>query len=227
MEERKMRIINGVEVLTSVEELVEPQRSAVVVIDMVNLCMQKMTSFEGKEKPKSGASMENLTKVIPPVQRLIGAAREKGVFIVYAEFVQRTKLGVPLQDGPNIYCHKNAPELIETVEGSWQSRTVDELAPRQGDLVIYKTRGSVMYRTPLDDILRTRRIRNMILTGILSTGCVLFSACDAMHHGYYPVIPRECVGTYDQGDHERIMSWMETKFPVIDMSEILTAWQLD
>jgi len=47
-----------------------------------------------------------------------------------------------------------------------------------------------------------------------------------MHYGYYPVIPRECVGTYDLADHNRGMGWMETKFPVFDLDEILAVWSM-
>lgn len=219
-----MRVINGIEVLTTIEELTEPSQTAVIVIDVVNVVVEKICSYEGAETPKATANADNLKAVIPPTKRLLDAAREKGVLITYAEFIQRSRYGVSMMNGPNIFCHRDADEVNEIVEGTWEARTVDELAPRDGDIVITKSRGSAFYHTELDDVLRARGIRSLILTGVLSSGCVLFTACDTMQHGYYPVIPRECVATYTPEDHRRAMGWMETKFAVYDLEEILNAW---
>lgn len=220
-----MRVINDIEVLTTAEELVAPETTAVIVIDMMNLVLQKISSNEGAAVPRAGASIENARAVIEPIRRLLEAAREKNLLVTYAEFIQRSELGVSLMNGPHLYCHKDAAEVPEIVEGSWESKTIDELAPQEGDIVIRKSRGSSFYHTALDDLLQTRGIRSLILTGILSSGCVLFTACDAMHHGYYPIIPRQCTATYDKTDHERVMAWMETKFPVFDLDKILSVWE--
>ena len=46
-----------------------------------------------------------------------------------------------------------------------------------------------------------------------------------MHYGYYPVVVRDCVGSYNREGHERALAWMETKFPAFDLDEILATWQ--
>jgi maleamate amidohydrolase len=63
------------------------------------------------------------------------------------------------------------------------------------DLVIHKSRGSAIYNTYLDNILKIKGV--IVLTGCLTSGCVLNTAVDAMHYGYYPVVVRDCVGDYD------------------------------
>ncbi len=219
-----MKFINGVEVLTTVEELTEPSSTAVIVIDVLNGVLKKICSYEGQSKPKPGASTENLQRLVPPIGKLIDAARKRKIPIIYAEFVQRMLTGESTLNGPNIYCHRNADEVPEILEGSDEGKTVDELAPEEGDVIIYKTRASAFYFTELDGILKESGIRSLVHTGLLSSGCVLFNACDAMQRGYYPVIPRECIGTYDLEDHERVMGWMKNKFPIFDMDEILNAW---
>ena len=219
-----MKVINGVEVLTTVEELTEPSSTAVIVIDVLNVVLKRISSYEGESQPKAGASTENLKDLVPPIRKTIDAARRRGIPIIYAEFVQRTLAGESTMNGPNLYCHRNADEVNEILEGSEEGRTVDELAPKEGDIIIYKTRGSAFYFTDLDAILKERGILSLVHTGVLSSGCVLFNACDAMQRGYYPVIPRECIGTYDLEDHERVMGWMKNKFPIFGLDEILTAW---
>ena len=220
-----MRWINGVSVSTTIDELVDPPRTALLVIDMMNIVVAEIASTEGGKQPASTASTESIEALVAPIRRLIDAARSRGLTIAYAEFIQRNRLGATLMDGPNMYCHKDADHVVDLVEGSDPAKTIPELTPQEGDLVIRKSRGSAFYHTPLDDLLRARGVSNVILTGVLSSGCVLFTACDSMHHGYYPIIARQCVGTYDPVDHERAMGWMETKFPVFDLEEILDAWR--
>jgi nicotinamidase-related amidase len=220
-----VKVINGVEVLTTVEELTDPTSTAVIVIDVLNVVLKKICSYEGQAAPKSGANTENLQRLVPPIRKIIDAARKRDIPIIYAEFIQRTLADEPTMDGPNLYCHRNADEVNEILEGSEEGKTVDELSPGPGDIIIHKTRGSAFYFTDLDEILRERGIRSLIHTGLLSSGCVLFNACDTMQRGYYPVIPRECIGTYDLEDHQRVMGWMQNKFPIFDLDEILTAWK--
>jgi nicotinamidase-related amidase len=215
-----MRTINGVDVLTTIEELVEPTRTAVIVIDMQN----EIVSAEGGYA-KAGTDISNVAAIVPQIQRLLRAARELGVLITYAEFVHRNELGASLVDGPYMYCHRNATFVSDVVEGSWEAQTVDALAPQVGDIVIRKSRASAMYHTMLDDVLQTRGIWSLIITGCVTGGCVLQTAADARHHGYYAVIVRDCVAAYDLESHDRALMWMEGLCPVFNLDEVLAAWQ--
>jgi nicotinamidase-related amidase len=213
--------INGVRVLTTIEELVDPARTAVIVIDMQNEIVASQGTYS-----EAGADVSNVAAIVPGIGRLLAAAREMGVLVTYAEFVHRNALDASLMDGPNVYCHHGASFVSDVVEGTWEAETVGELAPQAGDVVIRKSRGSAMYHTALDDILQARGIRSLIVTGTSTSGCVLFTAVDAMHGGYYPVIVRDCVGSYNREGHDRALTWMETKFPAFDLAEILAAWRV-
>lgn len=215
-----MRTMNGVQILTTTEELVEPGRTAVIVIDMQN----EMVSEEGGYA-RSGQDVSGLAVIVPNIQRLLTHAREIGVLVTYCEFLHRNRLGVTLMDGPNIYMHQQGPFVSEIVEGTWEAQTVSELAPHSGDIVIPKSRASAMYHTALDDILRGRGIRSLIVTGGITDGCVLKTAVDATHHGYYSVIIKDCVASYKRQIADLAMAWMETRFPVLNLEEVLSVWQ--
>ena len=221
-----MRTINGVEVLTTIEELVDPPRTAVLVIDMQNEIVSERGGYA-----RAGTDVSPVAAIVPPIQRLLAAARGRGVLVTYAEFVMRNELGVTLMDGPGLYHLRHAAFTSDVVAGTWEARTVDALAPQQGDVVIRKSRGSAMYRTPLGDLLRARGIRSLVLTGAITEGCVLRTAVDAQQRGYYAVVLRDCVGSYDVvgsgdgGGHDRALAWMETRFPVFDAAEVIAAWQ--
>ena len=219
-----MQNVIGVDVLTTVQELAVPARTAVLVIDVQNACFNTVGGFEGNGSG-GDADVANMTPIIPRIGRLLQAARDRGILIAYSEFIHRNKLGVTLMDGPNNYCVRNNPDQPDVAEGSWQARTLDELAPQNGDIVVHKSRGSAFHQTPLDNILKARGITTVLLTGVLSAGCVLFTAADAMHHGYYPLVVRNCVASYSLEAHKQALIWMETQFPVFDLEEMLAVWR--
>ena len=218
-----MKRVIGVDVLTTVEELSAPGRTAVLVVDVQNACFNSVGGFEGNGAGGE-AAIAHMTPIIPRIGRLLEAARGRGILIAYTEFIHRNRLGVTLMDGPNNYCVRNNPDQPDVVEGSWEAGTLDELAPQPGDVVVTKSRGSAFYQTPLDNILKARGIGTVLLTGVLSAGCVLFTAADAMHHGYYPLVVRDCVASYSLEAHEQALDWMETQFPVFGLGEVLAVW---
>ena len=218
-----MKIVNDVEVLTTIEELVNPAWSAVLVIDMQNKALTSLT-YEEPGFDFKNTEVSNLTTIIPHIQEIIVAARRRGIFISYAEWIDRNIEGVPLVNGPHPYTHRDNSSPANIIEGSWEAQTVDELAPREGDYIDRKSWSSAFYHTGLDDVLRGRRIRCLLITGCITGGCVLKTAVDASHHDYYPVVIKDCVSSYNQESHDLAMTWLETKFPVFHRNEVISVW---
>lgn len=65
--------------------------------------------------------------------------------------------------------------------------------PQPGDRVMPKAAFSAFSSTPLDDILRERRIENLILTGGYTNYCVSETARDALTKGYNAFVLLDCV----------------------------------
>lgn len=218
-----MKTVIGVNVLTTIDELVEPASAAVIVVDVQNTCFSSISGFEGAKTGKA-ADIANMTPIIPRIQKLLEAARTRRVLVIYTEFIHRNRLGVTLMDGPNNYCVRNNPTQPDVVEGSWEAQTVGDLSPQPGDVVIQKSRADAFYHTRLDDVLKARGIQTVLVTGVLSAGCVLMTAVGAMHNGYYPLIVRNCVASYSIESHQQALAWMETQFPAFDLEVVLSAW---
>ncbi len=73
------------------------------------------------------------------------------------------------------------------------ARTLAEkLSPRQSDIAILKPRHSAFYATPLDLILQHMNCRRLILTGLATDNCILFTAMDAYVRGYRLWVPADC-----------------------------------
>ena len=114
--------------------------------------------------------------------------------------------------------------MPELAKGSWGAQTLDALAPQAGDIIIHKTRGSAMHNSILADILNMRGIRSLIITGIQTDGAVLETAVDTVQHGYYAVVIQDCVSSFNSQGHQAALAWMDTRFPVFNLQDVLTAW---
>ena len=84
-----MKLVNhDIEVLTTIEELVAPAQTAVIVIDIQNALVRRVSSSDGAYA-LSKVDVANVNGIIGPIQRLLGKARSTQVPIIYTEFVQR------------------------------------------------------------------------------------------------------------------------------------------
>ena len=71
---------------------------------------------------------------------------------------------------PVIYVqHSDARNLVKDSAG-WQLHT--QLRPLDSDTVIHKRHGNAFEDTPLDDTLRARNVTTMVVTGLVTHGCV-------------------------------------------------------
>ena len=216
---RLMKLINGVAVLTTKAELLRPTGCALLVIDMQN---ENLTEKGGYAR--HGTAMDSTRAAIKTIAGLLPAARAARVYVVYAEFIHRSAGGAQLSDGPNLYVHRNAEFVSEVREGTWEAKTIDELAPESGDLVLPKTRSSAFHGTPLAAQLQTRAIHTVVITGMLTQGCILHTHADALMNGFYPIVAGDGVCTYEAEWHELAMRWMQRKSPVLDSTEIMAEW---
>lgn len=174
---------------------VDPERSAVIVVDMQNAFATKGGMFD-----LSGLDISGASRVIEVVKQVLQRARAAGMRIVYLQMGYDAGLstaGGP--DSPNshkelaLLLMKKRPELKGKVltEGQWDWEVVDQLKPQSSDMVINKTRYSGFCGTPLDSLLRTRGIKNLFFTGIATNICVESTLRDAFFLDYWPILLRE------------------------------------
>jgi nicotinamidase-related amidase len=62
------------------------------------------------------------------------------------------------------------------------------------DYFMFKPKHSAFFGTPLESLLGQLGVRRLVLTGITSHQCVLFTAMDAHVREYQLVMPADCVG---------------------------------
>ncbi|HEY4368705.1 MAG TPA: isochorismatase family cysteine hydrolase [Steroidobacteraceae bacterium] len=75
------------------------------------------------------------------------------------------------------------------------SAVVRLIEPTPADYFMFKPRHSGFYSTPLRHLLETLGTQTLILTGITSHQCVLFTAMDAYVRDYRLIVPSDCIGS--------------------------------
>lgn len=149
---------------------------AVLVIDMLNDFVRETAPLE---VPKARDIIENIKEVTRE-------NRKKDNLIIYVADRHRED-DKEFQEYPK-----------HAVKGTEGAEIIEELSPKEEDIVIEKRRFSAFYGTDLDLTLRENNIDELIITGILTNICVLYTTADARMRGYDVKIPKDCVATTDE-----------------------------
>jgi nicotinamidase-related amidase len=121
-----------------------------------------------------------------PLEDLLEGARRLGVPVIFTTGEDRSEARVgasthmaPFDEDP-----------------AWGFAIVQPLAPREGELVTYKTRASAFFGTPLQTNLRNLGVDSLVVAGETTSGCVRASVVDAYSLGFDVVVVEEA--TFDR-----------------------------
>jgi len=111
---------------------------------------------------------------------------------------------------PIIYlCDRHAPDDPEfevwpphAVSNTPGAEVIDELKPRPGDHVIEKAYYYGFFKTRLESLLEELDIEEVLICGVVTNICVLYTAVDALQRGLRVIVPETCVAALDERDHE-------------------------
>lgn len=156
------------------------ERPALINIDLANAWT----------RPGNPFTCDGMDQIIPGVQRLLAAARAKGIPVVY------TTTAYAVTQGPNsdmgLWHHKIPVEVLQL---GTDAVAIDErIAPEPGEHVLVKKFASAFHGTNLASMLRAAGVDTVILTGVTMAGCVRHTTEDALGLGFRPIVVRECVG---------------------------------
>ena len=179
---------------------INPARTAVIVVDMENDFVAKGGMFD-----RAGADISGAQKAIAPTAKVLAAARQAGLKIIYLKMGYRPDLSdLGATDSVNRTRHLKfgvgqtirAPDGRESrvlIRDTWDTDIVPELKPQPNDIVLYKTRFSGFYQTDLDATLKKFGIKYLIVTGVTTSICVESTVRDAMFRDYLCVMLRDCM----------------------------------
>lgn len=97
-----------------------------------------------------------------------------------------------------------------TMERSRMGREiVDKLEPEPGDLFIVKPQRSGFYATPLGVVLLSKNISRVVIAGVTTDICVLFTAHDAYMRGFSVQVPSDGTAAMKPEHHEMGLGFMK------------------
>jgi len=83
------------------------------------------------------------------------------------------------------------------------------LKPGPDDLAILKPRHSGFFSTPLELLLGQLKAKRLIIAGLSTDMCVLFTAMDAFLRGYKLWVPADCAAAETPEAHEQALMYMK------------------
>ena len=181
------------------------RRPAVLVVDF-------SCGFTDPECPLGS----DLTAQVEATRRLLDAAREKGLPVIY------TTIGFEpsLKDG-GLWMQK-VPALGVLQVGSTWVDIDPRLDPREDETVILKKGASSFFGTNLASVLISQAVDSVILCGATTSGCIRATAIDLLQYGYPTLVPRECVGDRAQAPHDANLFDIQAKYAdVVSLDEAL------
>jgi len=216
-----MQIIAGKTVLTSLEEIVDPCRAAVLVVDVQNGYFEAASIWQ----KEGGGAM--LPRTLAGIGRLIGEARIAGVPVIFIKMVTLPGLDgwSPAYTRFMILKNRLPVEKAGAAPDSWAAQIVDSVAPRPDELVIEKYRSSGFVGTNLEMVLRSRGRESVIVCGVATHACVESTIRDAFNNDFYVVEVEDCVGAHEDELHQASLTVMRSRIEVVGLDAIVRAWR--
>ncbi|AGT93658.1 cysteine hydrolase [Rhodococcus sp. WS1] len=179
----------------------DPATTAVVLIEY-----QNDFTTEGGVLHEAVAPVMESNGLLANTTALVDAARAAGVTVMHAP--------ITFAEGYNeITSHpygilKGVVDGKAFVKGSWGAAIVDDLTPKDGDIVIEGKRGlDTFASTNLDFILRSKGIRTIVLGGFLTNCCVESTMRTGYENGYRVITLTDCVAGTSVAEHENAITY--------------------
>ena len=205
----------GIEILDTLEEVLDPRHTALVMWDFAERIV---------------GNTFNADSLVKNSERLLASARRAGVQIFFSHQNNMHLIGDT--GAPTIrmrmHRHKKGAAAIAEVPvpkgPAPKPKLVDSVSPMDGDIVFEKFTPNAFLGTCFEWWLKKYGIKSIVLTGVnIATG-ISGTAREAINLGYYAVVAKDCCGTQTQEDWDIAVASMERLFDVVTADDIIAIW---
>ncbi|MFD2618118.1 cysteine hydrolase family protein [Terrilactibacillus laevilacticus] len=196
------------------QDILDPAHTALVIVDVQNdFC------HEEGSMAKQGLDTSMARGMIPQLKQLIQQARDYHVPIIFIQTIHEKSTDSEtwirrLKDKSHAnVCRKN----------TWGSEFF-ELTPTPDDIIVIKHRYSAFINTRLDSILRTLKIRTLLMTGVSTNVCVESTARDGFMLDYDIILLSDCTAAFSEKAHHMTLENIDLFFgQVMDSGQVIQA----
>jgi len=213
--------------LRTLSQKVNPSHAALLVIDVQNDFCAK-----GGLLDRQGFDLTLIKEMVPRLKDFIAAARNHGTTVFFIKNVYNGPNDWYLSD---VFLEQMTRRMGTAYTGyrvcepnSWGGSFYGGVEPLEGEAVIVKHRFSAFQSTDLNLILRSRGIRTLIVTGVVTNVCVESTARDGFFNDYYIVLVGDCCASPAQEDHRQTLKNIDRFFgQVVSANEVMNCWGSD
>jgi ureidoacrylate peracid hydrolase len=200
--------------MDGLEKLIEPSRTALIVVDVQNDYCDPKGSIA-----KAGGDVTSADAAVANIERLIEAARRVGVAVIFVRNWHESWT----DSGPWLTKKKSTGRAA--IARSWGAEFY-RVAPLEHEPVINKFRYSGFVGTSLDQALKTFKRETVIMTGVATNVCVESTARHAVFLDYRVVFMADATATADgEAIQKATLYNMERHFGrVVATDDVLGAW---
>ncbi len=186
-------------------------RSAVLVIDMANDFVFPTGVIADAGGPEY---QQRAQAIIPPLGRLLDAAREAGILVIYTTDAHRAG-DVELKKWPP-----------HAMKGTWQAEIVPGLEPQRADLVLEKQTYSPFLSTDLEALLQSRGITRLYITGLHTDCCARHASGDAFQKGFDLIWVTDALQAFTEEAHQNGLEYFKVWYGTDPDRQFRTTAQL-
>jgi len=157
--------------------------------------------------------------IIPRIQRLEKAFRDKGLPVVFVVACHPREFKAPAY-GP---FWEFAVETPVNLAGTADVEIIEELAPATGEPVFYNWPFDIFRTNELDDYLRGQGVETVVLTGVATGMAIAHNSFTLADHLYGLIVPRDTCADANQALHEAVLNWMLPPIALITTAEDVIA----
>lgn len=136
----------------------------------------KSQGMEDKLEPRWTA----IDEILPAVRRVQDAFRDAGQEVIHVRVAYRTKDG--RDAGARAHTPRGEMQAPESDDRDYEF--LPQVAPVGDEMIFNKTTASALNSSDLEGVLRRMEINHVVLTGIVTDGCVELTARDAADRGF-------------------------------------------
>jgi nicotinamidase-related amidase len=196
------------------------ERPGLMIVDVsYNFCGDKPEPLLESIKKWRNSCGEDAWRSIAVIRKLIDACHQSELPVFYSTNTRRL-------DGFDAggWRWKNTRELEDPEKEIAGNEIVAEIAPSPQDVVIYKTKPSAFFGTPLLSQIIDLKVDSLMVCGVSTSGCVRATVIDAFSNNLKVQVIEEACFDRSESSHAINLCDMDAKYADVVSSDDALDW---